>query len=315
MPLRDLRSRRLRESAMAAGDALEYEVINPALRTQILNLLRAAIGGWGERNPWDTWSRLPKSNAIWDFLDKALADEFGAVRLGPNSNGLQNFWDFFQATPDVDHVLDCVELAFRAIDRTVRDWMTEDKQLASISLSADEAISRLNSRFLDHQVGYQYVNGEVVRVDNQLAYQEITAKAIALLSDPTFSGPNQEFMVALGHLRSGRSEDSITWAEKAFESTMKALCERRGWRFKATDAAKQLIGVMLTNQLVPSALQTQFTSFAQLLESGAPTVRNKFGGHGQGAVPVAVPEYLATYAVNLAASNIILLISAEAALP
>ena len=121
-------------------------------------------------------------------------------------------------------------------------------------------------------------------------------------------------MTALGHLRSGRTEDAITWSEKAVESTMKAGCDRRRWRYKPTDAAKQLIGVVLANNLVPSSLQTQFTSFAQLLESGAPTVRNKFGGHGQGSVPVTVPEYLAAYAVNLAASNIVLLISAEKAL-
>lgn len=64
MPLPNLRSRRLRAAASASGDALEYEVINPALRTQILNLLRAAIGGWGEREPWDMYSPLPKSNEV-----------------------------------------------------------------------------------------------------------------------------------------------------------------------------------------------------------------------------------------------------------
>ncbi|WP_446697889.1 DUF7014 domain-containing protein [Achromobacter sp. JD-1] len=30
-------------------------------------------------------------------------------------------------------------------------------------------------------------------------------------------------------------------------------------------------------------------------------MRNKLGGHGQGAGPIQVPEYMARYALNLAA--------------
>ena len=45
-------------------------------------------------------------------------------------------------------------------------------------------------------------------------------------------------------------------------------------------------------------------------ESGAPTVRNKEAGHGQGSEPVNVPEYLAAYVLHLTASNIVLLVEA-----
>jgi hypothetical protein len=46
------------------------------------------------------------------------------------------------------------------------------------------------------------------------------------------------------------------------------------------------------------------------LKSGLPTLRNETGGHGQGATPVAVPEYVASYALSLAASKIRFLIEA-----
>ena len=54
-------------------------------------------------------------------------------------------------------------------------------------------------------------------------------------------------------------------------------------------------------------------SFDQLiatLKSCLPTLRNETGGHGQGATPVAVPTYVASYALNLAASKIRFLIEA-----
>jgi hypothetical protein len=46
------------------------------------------------------------------------------------------------------------------------------------------------------------------------------------------------------------------------------------------------------------------------LKSGLPVVRNTTGGHGQGPTPVDVPEYVAAYALNLAASKIRLLCDA-----
>jgi hypothetical protein len=38
-------------------------------------------------------------------------------------------------------------------------------------------------------------------------------------------------------------------------------------------------------------------------------------GHGQGAVPTAVPQHVAAYALHLTAANIMLLATSEKALP
>lgn len=46
-------------------------------------------------------------------------------------------------------------------------------------------------------------------------------------------------------------------------------------------------------------------------EAGVPTVRNKLGGHGQGAEQIEVPDYVAAYALHLTATNILLLVNAE----
>ena len=44
------------------------------------------------------------------------------------------------------------------------------------------------------------------------------------------------------------------------------------------------------------------------LESGLPVLRNKNAGHGQGATVVNVSDEFTEYALNLAATNIVLLV-------
>jgi hypothetical protein len=79
----------------------------------------------------------------------------------------------------------------------------------------------------------------------------------------------------------------------------------------AGDTAKTLITTCLNNGLLPPYIDSQFSSIRSLLESGVTTIRNKNGGHGQGTTPVAVPEYLARYALNLTATTILFLVEAH----
>ena len=95
---------------------------------------------------------------------------------------------------------------------------------------------------------------------------------------------------------------------------MKAICDSRGWKYKAGASAKDLIQVCLDNDLVPAFWQQHFTSLRQELESSVPTGRNKLGGHGQGMVPVEVPVYLASYMLHMTASSIVFLEEADAAI-
>ena len=94
---------------------------------------------------------------------------------------------------------------------------------------------------------------------------------------------------------------------------MKAICDSRGWTYKAGDTAKNLIAICFTQGLLPSYLESQFTSVRVQLESGVPTLRNKNGGHGQGVELVAVPEYLARYTLNLTATSILFIVEANSA--
>jgi hypothetical protein len=96
---------------------------------------------------------------------------------------------------------------------------------------------------------------------------------------------------------------------------MKAICKKRGWPYEEKDNATTLVNVCFTNGLIPEYLHGYMTSVRGTLDSGLNSVRNREGPHGGGAEVKDVPENLAAYALNLAASNMIFLIESEAKLP
>ena len=133
---------------------------------------------------------------------------------------------------------------------------------------------------------------------------------LQLLNEPEFKPALDEFLKGHEDYRHGRYEDAINEALKAFESTMKIICENRGWTVAPNATALKLIQTCFDHELIPVALQRHLTSLRTTLESGLLTVRNRYSGHGDGVRTVEVPDYLAQYALNLAASNIVLLINA-----
>ncbi len=217
---------------------------------------------------------------------------------------------------DLEGMLDIIELTFHVIEMEMPEitarYSQSDYDL-KIILSPEQAVQELNRRFQQHGVGYQYVGGQLIRVDSQFVHAEIVEPAVALLHEAQFRGPSDEFMRAHGHYRHGRNKDAIRDTLNAFESTMKAICKVRGWTCDPNAPAKKLINTVLAEGLIPPSLQSQFAQLASLLE-GLATVRNKMGGHGQGSDVVEVPPHFAAYALNLAAVNIVLLVEAYKAL-
>ncbi len=158
--------------------------------------------------------------------------------------------------------------------------------------SSEDAISELNHRFHQHNLGYQYNNGQIIRVDSVFIHTEVILPALSLLSNYDFEGAEEEFRNAHKHYRKQEYKDAIVDCLNAFESTMKTICKKCEWSYSDKASARELIKTMFDNELIPKYLESYFASLRSLLESGVPTVRNKTSGHGQGEFPVDVPEYL-----------------------
>ena len=118
-------------------------------------------------------------------------------------------------------------------------------------------------------------------------------------------------MKAHGHYRAGEMKDAITDANNAFESTLKTICDQRVWQYSKGARTSDLLKVVRENRLLPSYLDNSFDQLAATLKSGLPKVRAEEGAHGQGPIPRETPDYVAAYALHLAAVKILFLAQAH----
>ena len=147
--------------------------------------------------------------------------------------------NFFLDEGDVEKTLDAVELSFRFIDFGTRDHL--DQYGYDASERANDAIEELNNRFKEHGVGYQFTNGQIIRIDSEFIHTEIVKPALKLLNQQHYAGAQQEFLKAHEHYRKGNAKEALSECLKAFESVMKAICDKRGWNYSNNATAKPLI--------------------------------------------------------------------------
>lgn len=292
-------SKRLKKRERAGeADVYQYDDLPEPLRTQIVHIWVAAIGPHPD---------------MWKFIHDTLAREMGVFHLWGDGRATDfgACKQFLLGAPTLQ-ALDIIELSFYVV-RDIRE-ATESSYWSSLKQSPEDAIDELNHRFREHGVGYQFVEGHIVRVDSQYVHAEVVKPAISLLNTAGFEGASDEFLKAHEHYRKGRLGEAMSDALKAFESIMKAICERNGWGYRESDTAKPLINTILDNGLVPKYMETHLAGLRNTLEAGLPTVRNKNSGHGQGLLARKVPDYFAGYALHLAATNIVFLVEAHEAL-
>lgn len=310
MSILDSYSRRKRQRANSGkADVYRYDEIAAPLRIQIIDLWRWATGpvttdyglGTGLHRNDHSWD-------LWQEIYEALRHEKGVLRLAPGDDPFARCAYFFLSPQTgIDDLLDVLELVFRCIANRgdLQYWVRQERE---ISMTATEAIHELNFRLREAGVGYQFESGGIIRVSSQYTHAEVVRPALTLLPDPRFKGPHEEFLHAHDRYRAARSadvntlEDSIAWALKAYESTMKVIYGLMGWPHSPNATAAPLVQVLVDNGLVPMYLKSSLESLA--------TLSNRASRHGQGAQVRNTPDYFAAYALHQAAANIVMLIEA-----
>lgn len=244
---------------------------------------------------------------VWDLLHDSFAREIGSKTLqSKHLNGKDNIEVYIRNCSEM-RFLDLLDFSFALVSRAreipIRYDSMENKQAV-----ITKAFIEINFRFKQHALGYEFVNDKLIRKDNELLHNEAIKPALKLLLTTGFEGAEQEFLDAFEHHRKGENKDAILDALKAFESVMKAICDGMGYTYNSSKStAKDLIVILESNSFYPTYLNNHITSLRTSLESGLPTMRNKNAGHGQGATVVNVSDEFTEYALNLAATNIVLL--------
>lgn len=301
MAIFELFSKRQKKLCGDMPDVYSYEEIPQALRVQIVHIIRDTFGE-------DGYSSNDSSGA-YQYIHKALCKEYGVFTLKQHARSdAEAVLDYFLNCDDYEHCLDVIEITFRTIQNYVAENYYSYKQCTTSSQEPDDAIEELNKRFKENGVGYEFASGELIRIDSQFIHSETVKPVLLLLkSNEVYSGANQEFLKAHEHYRHKRYKECLVESLKSLESLMKGICKQHSWKFKESDSAKSLINICLDQNLVPGYLQNQFCSLRIVLESGVPTIRNKEGGHGQGADVTTVPEHFTSYTLHLTASNLLFL--------
>jgi AbiJ N-terminal domain 4 len=305
MSIIDIFSKRQKRLRGDEPDVFKYDEIPPQLRVQIIHIWDEALGGPRELAS----SQNPR--LTYQIIAESLCREYGVFYLGSDSYAghRDQLCNLLLQEADVSHVLDAVELSFRCIDRSTREFDYLFRNNAD--RLATEAIDELNLRFREHGVGFAYESGEIIRVDSQLIHAEVVKPALRLLVGKKFAGAQEEFLQAHDHYRKGRHKEALVSALKSFESVLKVVCDKKRWPYEKNATAKDLIAVCFQKGLVPSFWESAFGNLRSLLESGVPTARNRLGGHGQGSEPVDVPEHVVAFVLHMTAAAIMFLAQAS----
>ena len=293
MAIHTLYSQRKRD-AQNKAEVYEYKLTKKLLR-QIILIWR------------DAWELIVDTDSypdeLWESVQKCIAQEHGVIdSFHANMTGCEKY---LLENPSVEEKLDMIEASFDHIDRVVRPKHPKD---------ADEIIDELNIRFRRANAGYQFENGMIFRMDSYLIHKKIVKPTLQFLCGPEFQGPNKEYLKAHEHYRTGNLKETIVSANNAFESVMKTICDQRHWPYLEGASASDLLKVLRGNGFLPDYLDSSFDQLAATLKSGLPKIRNKEGAHGQGSKPRETPDYVAAYALHLAATKILFLAEAHKAL-
>jgi hypothetical protein len=283
------------------ADVLIYDELPQQLKVQIVHI-------WQNTVPKFAAFWLHGTDNFYGMAANRIYKEFGVFRLTNNArNATEDVCNYFLQERDVEKCLTVIELIFDCFVQIVRaDSYVNAGMMTEIRQAADE----LNARLKEHAVGYEFKDGKIIRIDSGFIHAETVIPAMTLLQDAEFSGANQEFMKGHEHFRHGRFPEAMNECLKAFESTMKAICHKRGWQYNQTDTAKTLLATCEKNGLFPAYMQSSLAGLRSVLENVA-TVRNKLSGHGQGVQQVKITEETAAFVIHYTAANILYLASLE----
>ncbi|MBF4490285.1 STM4504/CBY_0614 family protein [Psychrobacter sp. N25K4-3-2] len=292
-------------------DVYQYEELSDTLKVQIVHMWKETMG---EDHSGGEWHTSSDNRRYLEACYNILCKELGVFELnkddtylGSTVSYLQNISKYFLTEKNIEKALSVVELMVRFTK------IFADQYPHGINIS--DIIEELNQRFREHGVGYQYDNGQIIRIDSEFIHAEAVKPALQLLSNPMYKGAQEEFLKAHEHYRYGRYDSALTDCLKAFESTMKIILDKHGWEYdKNRDTASKLINCCIRNELIPKFWTDHFTSLNNMLTSSIPTPRNKLSGHGKGNKTVEVPEPLLQYVLHMTASTIVFLVKAEESL-
>lgn len=294
LPLTYRRRKMLREKG-DTPDVYQYEAMSNGLRRQII-MKMDSISSLHYYN-------LTGYGAIYGIVLPPLRQEKKEFILANRGYDqyeadTREFQNWFLNEADIDFLLTGLEMFLR---------------VASVAQCRDEyqrgiEIAQINALMLEDGFGFQFADGDIIEIGTEFIHKEVVVPVLGLLSGVKYKTVNEEFRKAHSEYRHGDYEDSIHDCCNAFESMMKIIAAEQGWT-EITDKStvSGLVKAIFDHNFIPAYMAQEFTGLRTILEGGINTVRNKAGGHGQGANPRNIEKHVAEFQLNQTASVLKLL--------
>jgi len=186
-------------------------------------------------------------------------------------------------------------------------WIRRNDETQGNYERLQRTITEINDIFDIDKIGYEIVEDKIIRRDSKYLHKETIKQTISLLKDNEFKGALEEFEKALSNYLEKDYKNTISEANKSYESTMKSILTKLQIDYNSSDTASQLIRKFYENNLIFSHTES-FTNNLNEILKGLPTIRNNQSGHGQGLDPKKVNKSYAEFALHLCGSFIVFLI-------
>lgn len=177
-------------------------------------------------------------------------------------------------------VFDTIEIAANNMDTGERESLRQ----------------KVNQIFELHDCPWRISEGEFFKLDADFVGAKLAATAHDTLAANQFAGAANEYAKARQYLGIGDVREAIFFAGHSFESVMKVLTKLE--HANGDKLIKELGAQGLFDDL-PESVRSGFMD--QVLKA-LPFLRNKLGGHGQGAAVVDIPSVYGDLAVQIAAA-------------
>lgn len=193
--------------------------------------------------------------------------------------------------PDLE-VMDYIDAVFQLSASIVEESGASDPDEEAPWLGAG-----INAIFEEEGVGYRWIDGRLVRFDEQIVHAQAMLPALSALSTGRFGHAQSEFDEAVADFGRGAYRDTLTNANAAVESVLQVLTGKKG-------TAGELIAEARRQGLIPKYLGASVDNFEKLMH-GLPATRSQQGSsHGLGTGPLEADERLARLVLTIAAALI-----------
>ena len=272
----------------------QYNEVPKRLCNQIIRILGRTIefGEWGS-----LWLAFCEERGESDYEENAYYDSDEEWR--EDQERYRSFCNEKIKRGVMEDVFDLVDIAFQLAYQTIQDEQISTKHLRERESRYEEGIEELNIRFEEARVGYRLVNN---RIERNIISLDMALPAMDLLRDEDFKDARNDFSLAHKHYQNKDYKDCIVSANRSFESILKTLCKQQNLEYDNNGQVGDLVKILYNHLFFNNKFNEKMSQTFKIL----PTVRAHYGGHGL----AEEIDYMARYALHLAATNILLFMQA-----